>query len=125
MLRVDALRRYQERGVIDLDLLFGADPAVAWHAKQASAVDHLAARFGHGRNTKFHSSSERLTIPRRMLAAMVFFPDSKPGEIGPLPHIAKEHLAFRRERGEAGLFMQWIHQMGGVGRRHGRGGVKA
>ena len=87
------LGRMQHRPVFDLDRLFRGQPPERRFPEKASARHHLTTRFGKRRDAELYRSRAGPPVPRRVRAAVVFFPDADPRKIGAAPHVPKTNCA--------------------------------
>src|SRR5215470_17572908 len=89
------IRPLENDVVFDFDSAPRREPPISWNAKEPASIDHDPTRFWHRRDSKLHSSRNRFAVPRRICAALVFFPDPHPWEIGPIPDVAESQVRCR------------------------------
>src|SRR6266550_881810 len=75
-------------------------------------MHHLSPGFRKGRHTELHPAGYGLAVPRRSLAAAVFFPDTQPWEIRALPDVAEGLPELWRESDEVRMVALWVSEMG-------------
>src|SRR5256885_2929385 len=90
----------------------GSDPFVSSGIQYPVAIHHLSPGLRKGRRTELHPAGYGLAVPRRSLAAAVFFPDTQPGEIRALPDVAEGLPELWRESDEVRMVALWVSEMG-------------
>src|SRR5262245_3773027 len=103
-----------ERMVFDFQPTPCRKPSIGRYTKEAIPINHVAARFREWGHSKLHAESQSLSIPRRICAAMIFFPNAQPREVCGLPDITERDLSSGRKRDEERMRAALVHQVRGI-----------
>jgi len=83
-----SVRSLRERLILDFHQAFREQPTVRGHTEQCAPLDHDASRLRHWGDAELHAMRQRLSVPGRICAAMVLFPNTRPRKVGALPNVA-------------------------------------
>ena len=89
--------------VLHFDSAFRRQPSIRWNAKEPASVYHFAPGFWHRRDAELHTMCEGPSVPGRIRAAVILFPNSHPWKIATLPCVAKGQLKGRRKCNKEGV----------------------